>query len=79
MKSLRVLVAAVFALWLLAPTAWSADKTPKLTCCQEATAKKKECDHKCCVAAHKAGKSCQKCNPNKEDLPKDKDPKRGGK
>ena len=43
--------------------------TPALaTCCQKASAEGKECTHKCCAAAHKAGKSCEKCNPNKEDL-----------
>jgi hypothetical protein len=37
------------------------------TCCQKADAQGKECAHKCCITAHKGGKSCQKCNPNKED------------
>lgn len=50
----------------------AAEKKPKLTCCQEAAAKKEECKHKCCIAAHRDGKSCEKCNPNKEDLKKDK-------
>ena len=27
-----------------------------------------KCSHKCCIAAHKDGKSCVRCNPNKEDL-----------
>jgi hypothetical protein len=38
------------------------------TCCQKAAASGKECKNKCCIAAHKEGKSCSKCNPNKEDL-----------
>ncbi len=38
------------------------------TCCQKAAAAGKECKDKCCIAAHKEGKSCVKCNPNKEDL-----------
>jgi hypothetical protein len=38
------------------------------TCCQKAAALGKECKDKCCIAAHKEGKSCVKCNPNKEDL-----------
>jgi hypothetical protein len=55
----------------------SGDKpAAKLTCCQEAAAAKKECRHKCCVAAHKEGKSCTKCNPNKEDLKPKKDDKK---
>lgn len=40
----------------------------KLTCCQKADAEKKECKNKCCVAAHRQNKSCEKCNPGKEDL-----------
>ncbi len=39
-----------------------------LTCCQKAAAENKECSHKCCINAHREGKSCEKCNPNKEDL-----------
>ena len=38
------------------------------TCCEKAAAAGKECKNKCCIAAHKEGKSCSKCNPNKEDL-----------
>jgi hypothetical protein len=40
----------------------------KLTCCQEAKTKGKECAHKCCITAHKKGESCTRCNPNKEDV-----------
>jgi hypothetical protein len=39
----------------------------KLTCCQQALEEKRDCKNKCCIAAHKEGKSCTKCNPNKED------------
>jgi hypothetical protein len=38
------------------------------TCCEKAIEQKKECANKCCIKAHKEGKSCTKCNPNKEDL-----------
>ena len=38
------------------------------TCCEKAAAEGKECKDKCCVTAHKRGKSCAKCNPNQEDL-----------
>ena len=77
MKLLKAVVLVAFACSLLGSPSFAADKPAKLTCCQEAKAKGIECKHKCCIAAHKAGKSCQKCNPNKEDLPKD--PKKGGK
>jgi hypothetical protein len=52
---------------LLASNAFAAEKGAK-TCCEKAKAEGKTCTHKCCVAAHKANKSCEKCNPNKEDL-----------
>jgi hypothetical protein len=38
------------------------------TCCEKAAAAGKECKDKCCITAHKHGKSCLKCNPNQEDL-----------
>jgi hypothetical protein len=61
----------------MASSTFSADKQAgKVTCCQEASANSKECRHKCCAAAHKDRKSCEKCNPNKEDLKKD--PKKQG-
>ena len=75
----KSVVVGLFAFALVAFPGMGAEKKPKLTCCQEAAAKKGECKHKCCIAAHKAGKSCEKCNPNKEDLKKDKDPKPKGK
>jgi len=77
MKYFKLFVASMFVAGLLGSIGTAADKPKKLTCCQEAQAKKAECSHKCCIAAHKAGKSCEKCNPNKEDLKKE--PKPGGK
>jgi len=64
MKPIKTITALAFALALLTGPALAADKT----CCEKAAAENKECAHKCCVAAHKDGKSCEKCNPNKEDL-----------
>jgi len=49
------------------------------TCCEKAAAAGKECKNKCCIAAHKEGKSCSKCNPNKEDLKLKKTEKTSGK
>ena len=31
------------------------------SCCVKAKAAGKECDHKCCVEAHKNKKTCEKC------------------
>jgi hypothetical protein len=78
MKTLAVL-GCVFS--LLAAMAGVADKpVKKLTCCEKAAADRNECNHKCCVVAHKEGKSCEKCNPNKEDLkPKKTDTKKATK
>lgn len=70
MKMFCLATAALFL--CLASTGLSAEKeskaSPKGTCCEMAFAEGKECSHRCCVAAHKADKSCQKCNPGKEDL-----------
>ncbi len=71
MNFTKTLVALGCALTLLAGSAFADDKAaaPKtLTCCQEAAANGKDCTHKCCVAAHKEKKSCERCNPGKEDL-----------
>ncbi len=69
MKLIKNMLVAACACSLLAGVAMAADTPPKkLTCCEQAAAEKRECKHKCCVAAHKEGKSCEKCNPNKEDL-----------
>ena len=67
MKRPRTLIAMVCACTLIAGTVLAAEKT----CCEKAKAESKECTHKCCIAAHKDGKSCEKCNPNKEDTKKD--------
>ena len=70
MKLIKFLVVLGCAGCLLAAPVSAADKAqPKQqTCCEKAAALKQECRHKCCVSAHKEGKSCEKCNPNKEDL-----------
>jgi hypothetical protein len=69
MKLIRTLAALGCVIFFAAGPVLAAEKQEKtLTCCQEAAAQGKECRHKCCIAAHKDGKSCAKCNPNKEDL-----------
>jgi len=69
MKLLKILIVLGCISPALAGSALAADKpAKKLTCCEQAAAAGRECRHKCCVAAHKEGKSCEKCNPNKEDL-----------
>ncbi len=69
MKSLGISVAVGCLLTLLAGSVLAADQqAKKLTCCQEAAVKGKDCSHRCCIAAHKEKLSCIKCNPNKEDL-----------
>ena len=69
MKLMKSLVVLACLCSLVFGAVVAADKPPKkLTCCEKAAAERKECRHKCCVAAHKEGKSCEKCNPNKEDL-----------
>ena len=69
MNLIRNLVVLACACSLLAGSALASDKPVKQpTCCEKAAAEGKECKHKCCVVAHKDGKSCEKCNPNKEDL-----------
>jgi hypothetical protein len=74
MKLIKNLSAVLCAVAILAGPAMAANDKPaekKQTCCEKAKAAGKECTHKCCVAAHKDGKSCEKCNPNKEDVKKD--------
>ncbi len=69
MKLLQSVAVFGCAFALLTGSALAADKADtQQTCCQKASAASQECKHKCCVAAHKDGKSCEKCNPNKEDL-----------
>jgi len=69
MKSLKIMVVVSCVSVLLAGSAMPAEKkAKKLTCCQQAAAQGRECRNKCCITAHKQGKSCEKCNPDKEDL-----------
>ena len=79
MKLIKMLVFMGSVAALLVGSAQAGDQpAKKLTCCEQAAAEGKDCKHKCCVARHKEGKSCEKCNPNKEDLKlkKKKDDKR---
>jgi len=62
----KFIFCAVTAVALLCLPAVAAEK--QKTCCEKARGQKKECAHKCCIKAHKEGKSCTPCNPNKEDL-----------
>ena len=74
MKLIKILSVVACTLALLAGPVMAANDKPaekQQTCCEKAKAAGKECTHKCCVAAHKDGKSCEKCNPNKEDVQKD--------
>jgi hypothetical protein len=70
MKAIKTLSAVICALAILAGPAFAGEGKDK-TCCEKAKAAGKECTHKCCVAAHKDGKSCEKCNKNKEDVKKE--------
>ena len=80
MKQLKLMVILGCLSSLLGGSTLAADKpAKKLTCCEKAAADGKECTHKCCVAAHKNGKSCEKCNPNKEDLKLNKNSKKADK
>jgi hypothetical protein len=75
MKLIKSLSALVCIVSLVAGSTQAAEKASDKkagTCCEQAKAAGgKECSHKCCAAAHRDGKSCQKCNPNKEDLKKE--------
>jgi hypothetical protein len=70
MRMIKTMLVIGCLCWLVASPAGAADSkaVKKQTCCEKAAAESKECKHKCCVTAHKQGKSCEKCNPNKEDL-----------
>ena len=69
MKLIKLLSVIACSVALIAGTAFAAEGAAKdKTCCEKAAAKGKDCTHKCCVAAHKDGKSCEKCNPDKQDL-----------
>jgi len=64
MKTIKTLMVGFCAMAFLTGAALAADKT----CCEKAAAESKECKHKCCLAAHKDGKSCERCNSSKQDL-----------
>ena len=70
MKKFSLVASLICALCLSLASTQAAEAAKKLTCCQEAKTKDKECTHKCCVAAHKKGESCTRCNPDKQDLAK---------
>jgi len=67
MKLIKVLSVLAISVSLVGGAAFAAEKSGEKTCCEKASVNDKECTHKCCVTAHKEGKSCEKCNPNKED------------
>ena len=80
MKSIKIVAAIGCTMGLLTGFVGAIESGPgKPTCCQTAVAKAKDCRHKCCVAAHREGKSCTQCNPNKEDLKLKKDVKKAAK
>ncbi len=68
MKWIKVLavitVLSLSASWVQAEP----KQAKKLTCCEKAFEAGKECRNKCCLAAHRTNKSCEKCNPEKQDL-----------
>lgn len=63
MKLIKMITVAAFALALLAGPAFAGDKT----CCEKAKEANKDCAHKCCADAKKDSKTCEKCNPKKEE------------
>ena len=69
MKQLKTFSLLLCCIGLCAAPVVAGNKdSGKKTCCEKAAAENKECTHKCCISAHKEGKSCETCNPNKEDL-----------
>jgi hypothetical protein len=60
MKLIQKLLIVAFATSVMASAAVAG-------CCDDAKKAGKECTHKCCVAAAKEKKSCEKCNPVKKD------------
>ena len=73
MKFLKTFSALALAITLMAGPAWADHKQP--SCCKKAADNgKKTCSHKCCVAAAKESKECEKCGGS-GDLPKKKDSK----
>ena len=80
MKLIKILSVVACTMALLAGPAMGAEKSKDKTCCEKAAADGKECTHKCCVAAHKEeGKSCEKCNSDKQDLKLKKEKKKAAK
>ena len=63
MKSIKYLSLIVCAFALAIGTA----NVSAESCCDKAKKAGKECDHKCCVEAAKNKKTCEKCNPKKEE------------
>ena len=61
MNITKLLTATAFAFAVLVSPASAAP------CCDKAKADGKECAHKCCQDAVKAGKVCEKCNPPKAE------------
>lgn len=62
MKLTKSLIVGLFAFSLMAAPAFAGE-----SCCDKAKAKGEECKHKCCVAAKKDGKVCEKCNSKKSE------------
>jgi hypothetical protein len=62
MKSIRTLSLLVCAFALVVGTA-----NVQAGCCDDAKKAGKACEHKCCVEAAKNKKTCEKCNPKKEE------------
>jgi len=68
MKLTKPLSALAFAIALMSTPAFAEHK--QADCCKKAADDgKKACTHKCCVAAAKEGKECEKCGGS-GDLPK---------
>lgn len=84
MKPTRILSVTICVLSLLGRVAFAAEtnsdkatKDQKLpACCEKFKAEGKECPHKCCIAARKEGKVCEKCPVAKDE--KKKDDKKAG-
>jgi hypothetical protein len=62
MKSIKSLIAVACVLAVLGAVTARAE-----SCCDKAKAKGEACAHPCCKDAAKAGKTCEKCNPKKEE------------
>lgn len=63
MKSIKILTLLACTIAWFAATA----NVQAETCCEKAKKAGKACAHKCCVEAAKNKKTCEKCNPKKED------------